>query len=147
MECFSEIQFCKNGNYDLADVLQVTEIITTYNIVNVPLMKLRISVLFLKRFAHPSIYVNLIPQFRRPVHELYTISNYIQDRIYDNFVHLHSFNQSWFAPDQLEYFKHKIHEKGALLDFCMGFIDRTVRPISRPSSGQRILYTFTIKFL
>ena len=33
-----------------------------------------------------------------------------------------------------------IHQSGATLQNCWGFIDGTVRPICRPRSNQRILY-------
>ena len=33
-----------------------------------------------------------------------------------------------------------IHAKGAPLNNCFGFIDGTVRPISRPGQHQRIVY-------
>ena len=33
-----------------------------------------------------------------------------------------------------------VHSKGAALDNCFGFIDGTVRPISRPKSNQRVVY-------
>jgi len=33
-----------------------------------------------------------------------------------------------------------IHAKGAPLNDCFGFIDGTVRPISRPGQHQRIVY-------
>ena len=33
-----------------------------------------------------------------------------------------------------------VHSKGAVLENCFGFIDGTVRPISRPKSNQRVVY-------
>ena len=33
-----------------------------------------------------------------------------------------------------------VHKKGAPLDNCVGFVDGTVRPISRPECNQRIVY-------
>lgn len=33
-----------------------------------------------------------------------------------------------------------VHKKGAPLDNCFGFVDGTVRPISRPECNQRIVY-------
>ena len=70
--------------------------------------------IFLNRSAYPFRYEDLIPQFIRPVSKLCTILSYIQDHSYGNHVHLlHLFYQPWFAPDKLEYFAHKIHEKSA----------------------------------
>ena len=33
-----------------------------------------------------------------------------------------------------------MHEKGVALANCWGFIDGTVRPVSRPARNQRVLY-------
>ena len=33
-----------------------------------------------------------------------------------------------------------IHAKGAPLDTCFGFVDGTIRPISRPGQHQRVVY-------
>ena len=35
-----------------------------------------------------------------------------------------------------------VHSKGAVLDNCFGFIDGTVRPISRSMSNQRVVYKY-----
>ena len=37
-------------------------------------------------------------------------------------------------------FCNRIHERGALLTNCWGFVDGTVRPISRPERNPRVLY-------
>lgn len=55
------------------------------------------------------------------------------------------------SPQSLEEYAGIIHEKGAALDFCWGFIDGTVRPVCRPGQNQRVLYNghkriHTIKF-
>ena len=33
-----------------------------------------------------------------------------------------------------------VHQSGAALDNCWGFIDGTVRPVCRPGVNQRVLY-------
>ena len=53
---------------------------------------------------------------------------------------LTDFNQDWLSRNNLENFAACIHRKGAPLDNCWGFIDGTVRPVSRPGEYQRILY-------
>ena len=54
---------------------------------------------FLNRFAYPSRYFDLIPNFGTSVPELCMMSNIIMDDIYTNFHHLlESFNQAWLAP-------------------------------------------------
>ena len=44
------------------------------------------------------------------------------------------------SPPLLQEYSDAIHAKGAPLENCFGFIDATVRPISRPDQQQRIVY-------
>ena len=53
---------------------------------------------------------------------------------------LTSFNRDTLAPQNLQRYAAAIHENGAPLNNCWGFIDGTVRPISRPWMNQRVLY-------
>ena len=77
----------------------------------------------------------------RPVPELCLISNATLDHICNRFGPLlHNCNQPWLAPQQLEIFADKIHNKEAPLDNCWGFVDGTVRPVCRPGHNQRIIY-------
>ena len=60
---------------------------------------------------------------------------------YNNFNHLlYEFDQPWRRPVLLQEYSQKIHERGAPLENCFGFIDGTVRPICRSGVNQRILY-------
>jgi len=49
-------------------------------------------------------------------------------------------NDSILDPYLLERYSRAITAKGSPLDNCFGFIDGTVRPISKPGENQRILY-------
>ena len=49
-------------------------------------------------------------------------------------------NQRWLSRPHLQTFTEIIKEKGAALQNCWGFIDGTVRPISRPGRNQRVMY-------
>lgn len=63
----------------------------------------------------------------------------IMDDIYDRFHHLlDSLDLVWLDP---EAFAEAVHEKGAPLTGCWGFIDGTPRPIARPVRNQRIMYS------
>jgi len=53
---------------------------------------------------------------------------------------LRDFNQRWLSPQQLQEYADAIHQNGASIDFCWGFVDRTVQPICRPGREQRMLY-------
>ena len=48
--------------------------------------------------------------------------------------------QPWLSPANLEAFANSIHQSGAALDNCWGFVDGTVRPVCRPGRNQRVLY-------
>ena len=49
--------------------------------------------------------------------------------------------ETWrHGPAQLELFAWAISQKGAALDNCWGFVDGTVRLISRPGEHQRVIY-------
>ena len=45
-------------------------------------------------------------------------------------------NQAWLPPANLQIFVDIINEKGAPLNNCWGFVDRTLRVISRPGENQ-----------
>ena len=97
--------------------------------------------IFLKRFAYPCRYVDLIPRFARPEPQLCMISNAVMHSIYTSWRHLLlDLNQPWLSRPHLQTFTEVIKEKGAALQNCWGFIDGTVRPISRPGRNQRVMY-------
>ena len=49
-------------------------------------------------------------------------------------------NPTVVNPGFLEQYAAAIAGKGAALDNCFGFVDGTVRPISKPGEQQRIVY-------
>ena len=69
------------------------------------------------------------------------ISNLVADEIYVRFWHLlRDLDQPWLSRPNPQIFANAVHEKGAALDDCWGFIDGTVRPICRPQRNQRLDY-------
>ena len=95
----------------------------------------------LRRFAYPCRYSDLIPRFGRPVPELSMISSKVVDFIYDEHNHrLTQWNNNILNPRLMEQYAYAIQERGAALENCFGFMDGTVRPISRPNENQRLLY-------
>ena len=51
----------------------------------------------------------------------------IQNPVYANYSNpLHDFNQPWLSPAALQEYGTSVHEKGAPLQNCFGFIDGTV---------------------
>ena len=62
------------------------------------------------------------------------------DIVYQNWNHLLiNLDQPWLDNQHLENYAKAIHLRGAALN-CWGFIDGTVRPISRPGRLQRLVY-------
>ena len=97
--------------------------------------------ILLKRFAYPCRYSDMIPIFGRSVPELGIISNEITDWLYTNHGHrVTRWNHDILSPAMLDVYATAIYNKGAALENCFGFIDGTVRPISRPIINQRAVY-------
>ena len=94
--------------------------------------------MLLKRLAYPCRYSDMIPRFGRPVPEMSMMANVVLDWIFND--HLTDFNQPFLSRASLRTYADAIHEKGAALNNCWGFIDGTVRPICRPLQNQRIVY-------
>ena len=95
----------------------------------------------LKRFAYPCRFIDIIQIFARPIPQLLIICNQMTNLIYKNWNHLLiNLNQLWLSPQCLQGFCNTIHQKGAALSNCWGFVYGTVRPISRPNESQKKLY-------
>ena len=79
--------------------------------------------------------------FGRPAPVVSMITNEVLDFIYINHSHrIFQWNPAILQPVKLEEYANGIQVKGGALDNCFGFIDGTVRPISRPGKNQRIVY-------
>ena len=130
-ECIAELRFEKRHILQLEEVLQIP-----------PLMKCNQRSVFtgteglcmlLKRLAYPCRYSDLIHRFSRPVPVLGMITNNVIDYIYDTHHHkITNWNNDILSPAALQIYADAISAKGAALDNCFGFIDGTVRPISKP---------------
>ena len=138
-ECKSEFRFEKRDIFNLKYVLHVPEEIITYNRLNVDATE-AICIL-LKRVAYPCRYSDMVPRFARPVPEICVICNTVMRKLYEQWSFLlTSFDRELLSPANLQKYADAIHAKGAPLTNCWGFIDGTVRAISRPSRNQRVLY-------
>ena len=97
--------------------------------------------MLLKRVSYPCRYSDMIPRFGRPVSVLSLITNHTLDYIYENHGHLITqWNRNILNPRALQNYADSISRKGAPLNNCFGFVDGTVRPISRPGHAQRVVY-------
>ena len=95
----------------------------------------------LKRLAYPCRYADMIGRFAKPVPVLCMINNYMIDFIYQSHSHrLLEWNNQILNPAALETYAAAITAKGSPLNNCFGFIDGTVRPISRPGQNQQVVY-------
>ena len=138
-ECKCEFRFLRNDVYRLIDAMNLPDTFTCYN--GLKIEAVEGICIFLKRFAYPCRYLDLISRFARPVPQLCLISNVVMDYIYTQWNHLLStFNQPWLSPENLELFAEATFQKSRALDNCFGFVDGTVRPVSRPGRNQRVLY-------
>lgn len=85
----------------------------------------------LRRFAYPCRYSDMTPRFGRSVSEISLIASQVTDFIFDTHGYLLTeLNQPWLRPDRLQIYANAIHDAGAALENCWGFVDGMVRPIS-----------------
>ena len=95
----------------------------------------------LKRVAYSCHYSDMIQCFGRPVSELCMITNTMLDWIFDNHSHrILNWNANILNPHFPEVYSNAIQRTGASLPNCFGFVDGTVRPISRLGKNQRMVY-------
>ena len=138
-ECIANFRFGKNDIYQLKELFQIPENIFCYNGTKVDAIEA--LCIFLRRFAYPIRYGDMVPAFGRAVPELCMVTYNILNHVHVNYSRLLTgFGHQWMSPVALEEYARVVHDKGASLDFCWGFIDGTVRPVSRPRQNQRILY-------
>ena len=83
----------------------------------------------------------MMASFGRHAPVLSMITNEVLDFIYTNHSHrILQWHPAILKPVKLEEYANAIQIKGGALYNCFGFIDGTVRPISRPGKNQRIVY-------
>lgn len=140
-DCHSEFRFGKNDIIRLRNTLQLPLELqcSLYN--NLRVDSVEALCILLRRLAYPCRYSDIIPRFARPVPQLCMIFNEMVEMIDSRWGFLlQDLNQPWLNSHNLRVFANAVHRKGAALDNVWGFIDGTVRGISRPSRNQRIVY-------
>ena len=139
VRCNIDFRFQKSHIFQLFEILNVPEtLVTSQGTVCDGVESLCI---LLKRLAFPCRYTDMVPIFGRSSVELCLIFNTLVDHFYDLHSHrLRSWNQPLLQPNKLAEYCDVIHQKGAPLDNCFGFIDGTVRGICRPQRNQQIVY-------
>ena len=120
---------------NLVDMLTLPDRIVCYNGVNVDMVEA--SCIFCR-------FVDMISRFGRPEPQLCMISNAVRNELFQtrNCL-LTDLNQDWSSPDYLAEFAVAVHNWGAALDNCWGFVDGTARPICRPTSARTFSRSWT----
>ena len=138
-ECLAEFRVRKQDITLLADVLQLPVTIRCHQ--RTTCDRTEVLCMLLKRFSYPCRYSDMIHRLARPVPEISMITNTVMDHILLSHGHrISEWNFDILSPPILQEYADVIHAKGAPLSNCIGFIDGTVRPISRPGQHQRIVY-------
>jgi len=138
-ESFAEFDFGKRGIRTLKEVLQIPDRITCSQ--RSFCGGLDDLCMLLKRLSYPCRYRNMIQRFPKPVPILSMITNqtiaYVQD-VHEN--RALNCNRELLSPVNLSTYVGTVTARRAPLPNCFGFIDGTVRPISRPREHQQLLY-------
>ena len=83
----------------------------------------------------------MIYRFGRPVPILSMVTNQVVDYIYQAHAHrITQWNNQLLNSASLQLYAEAIGRKGPALEYCFGFVDGTVRPISRPKEHQSTVY-------
>jgi hypothetical protein len=85
-ECLAEFRFFRNDIYNLEDKLELPVEIECYNGPKVDNIEGLCT--FLKRFAYPCRYVDMVHRFSRPEPQLCMISNQVLNIIHERWQHL-----------------------------------------------------------
>ena len=138
-ECIAEFRLKKGNVYTLFETLNFPDEVNCCN-------RFKVDGIFglfvlLKRFSYPCRYLDMMPRFGLSVPQMCMVTNESLTFLYDTWGHLlRTFQQNWLSPANLQRFSNAVHAKGSPLINCWGFIDGTVRRISRPGTNQRVLY-------
>ena len=136
-ECKVEFRFLRNDIYKLIDVMSFPDAFTCHN--GLKFDAVEVICIFLKRFAYPCRYLDMIPRFARPVLQLCLIRNLVMDHVCTHQNHLLStFNQLWLSANCLKTFANAIFQKSGALQNCLGFVDGTVKPVFRMDSSNSV---------
>ena len=128
----AEFRFRKRDVQILKEVLQIPETV---------ICSQRSVCEWTRRYLHAAKAAFIPMQIWRPVPVLSMITNQMVDFVYN--VHGHrvlNWNHEVLSPVNLQTYVDAVTARGAPLPNFFGFIDGTVRPVSRPGEYQRLLY-------
>ena len=138
-QCWVNLRFVKNDVLRLAALLDLPAVIHVSN--GCVCTRVDALCMVLRRFSYPNRLCDLESFFGRPTSALSLIINETVRVIWDKHRHrLTSLDVPWLHQNRLQQYADAVHEKGAPLVNCFGFIDGTVRPICRPTRHQKVCY-------
>ena len=138
-ECLAEFRFRKRDIVALRDILQIPAIIECEQ--RSVCDGVEGLCILLRRLSYPCRYGDMLQRFAKPVPILCMVANKLFDHIYNHHGYrVTEWNHDILAPVKLQTYVDAITAKGAPLENCFGFVDGTVRPISRPGANQRLVY-------
>lgn len=124
-EGWSDCRFAKADIPYLADILELPEKMTCYN--RTTAGKEEALYIPLRKMASPCRFGDMVPCFGRSVPELSLIFNETVNHVYSRFEYLlHALNHAWIRPHDIQLMADTVHDKGAALPNCWGFVDGTV---------------------
>ena len=139
-ECLAEFRFRKRDIVALIDILQIPAIIECKQ--RSVCDSVEGLCILLRQLSYPCRYGDMIQRFAKPVPILCMVANKLFNHIYNHLGHrVTEWNHEILAPVKLQTYVHAITAKGAPLENCFGFVDGTVRPMSRPGASQRLVYS------
>lgn len=138
-ECNTELRFAKKDIPDLLRALEIPDKVICSQ--GTTCSGLEGLCILLKRLAYPCRYTDLTTRFGRNPTELCLIFNEVLDGIYEEHRHrLEDWRQPLLNQQKLQDYAAAVHQRGAPLTNCFGFVDGTLRQIARPSKNQRLVY-------
>ncbi|OWZ19570.1 LOW QUALITY PROTEIN: hypothetical protein PHMEG_0006169 [Phytophthora megakarya] len=100
----------------------------------------RLSRLYAFWMTYPACLDDLKDLFGREYEAISSISNAVQDHLYQAFSHRLMFDTQRLTESTIRAYARAIFAKGAPLRTCVGFIDCTVRGMCRPLQHQKYVY-------
>jgi nuclease HARBI1 len=125
--------------YRLAAALNFPEVWQTDN--RLKLKGIDAFAIILARLSYPNRLFDLERTFGRTYDQISRISGEVIDAIYYQWKHLLDFNSQRLTPQYLELLAEASISAGSMLLNCWGYIDGTLRPISRPTKNQKFVYS------
>ena len=130
-ECKAEFRFDKKDLPVLAEALQI---LLSFKLNQGSIVDVMEGLcMLLRRLAYPCRFGDMVSRFGSAVPVLSMATNHVIDFICNTYrYHITRWNNLLLNPPALEMYARLVHDKGAALQNCVGFVDGTVCPIARP---------------